>query len=447
MLMINGALKRPHTGDGDTVTGRRVLAALILCGFLGAARSANADAVVHWNNVASGAIGTAIAAGRPGAATALDFAMVHAAVHDAVQAIVQEYEPYYQEIPGACGSPEAAAAKAAVDVLTYLFPAQATSLDAAYIDFFGANGLALDDPGVLVGQEAAAAIIDLRADSGAFPTSFPPFTGENAVGQWRPTTSYLPGPPPSGSAMAAPWLAMVVPFTFDDPAQFRAKQPPKLRSGAYTRDYNEVKALGSLSSMWRTAEQTDLAYFYSENFFAQWNRALRAIADAHVTDIGDSARLFALANLATADAMITAWDSKIHYNVWRPITAIQEGDDDGNPRTAGDSSWQSLINNPNYPDYISGANIITAAMTKSLALFFGTNEMTFDVTSNAPLAVVKTRTYHRFSDAARDVVDARVYLGIHFRFADTAARTQGRRVAAWVFKNYLRPLSDCDDDD
>ena len=142
-----------------------------------------------------------------------------------------------------------------------------------------------------------------------------------------------------------------------------------------------------------------------------------------------------------ADAVITAWDSKKHYFFWRPITAIQEGDNDGNPNTAGDANWQSLINNPNYPDYTSGANNVTGAMTQTLALFFGTDRMTFVVTSLAPLAVQKTRTYRRFSQAAQEVVDARVYLGIHFRFADTAARTQGRRVATWVFDHYLLPVN------
>ena len=414
---------------------------------LSAAQPVSADAVVHWNNVASTAIGTATAGGRPGPATSLDFAKVHAAVHDAVQAIVKRYKPYYRDIPGASGSPDAATAKAAHDVLVHLFPAQAASLDAAYDAFFAANHLAVDDPGVLVGQQAAAGIINLRLNDGSFPATFPPFIGGTGVGEWRPTPSFLPGPPPSGAPMLAPWLASVVPFTLAFSSQFRAEPPPMLTSREYARDFNEVKEFGSFSSAVRSADQTDLAYFYSENFFLQWNRALRAIADAHITNIGDSAKLFALANLATADAVITAWDSKKHFNFWRPVTAIQEGNQDGNSRTVGDPAWQPLINTPNYPDYTSGANAVTGAMTKSLALFFGTDKMTFDVTSNAALAVKKTRTYHRFSDAARDVVNARIYLGIHFRSADTAARSQGRRVARWAFRHVLRSIDADDDDD
>ena len=146
--------------------------------------------------------------------------------------------------------------------------------------------------------------------------------------------------------------------------------------------------------------------------------------------------------MAGADALITSWDSKKYYVVWRPLTAIQEGDHDGNSKTAGDPAWQPLINNPNYPDYTSGANCLTGAMTRTLQLFFGTDKVTFEATTNAPLAVKKSRTYHRFSEAMQDVVDARVWLGIHFRFADLEGRTQGRRVADWTSNHFLLPLED-----
>ena len=428
-------------------------AAVALCVCLSWPSPAAADAVTYWNNVASGVIVTATAAGRPSPATSQDFAKVHAAIYDAVQAIVKTHKPYHVEIPGATGSPAAATAKAARDVLVNIFPSQIATIDAAYNDFFTANSLDPTDPGVLVGQQAAAGILNLRSGDGSFPAVFPPFTGGLGVGEWRPTTSYLPGPPPSGAPMAAPWLATVVPFTLEFSSQFRPDGPPALTSREYVKNFNEVKRLGAHDGSERTPEQTDLAYFWSENFFAQWNRALRAIAEARITRIGDTARLFALANMATADAVITAWDSKKFYNFWRPVTAIQLAGTDGNSRTIADPNWTPLINNPNYPDFISGANVVTGAMTRSLALFFGTDKMTFDVTSNAPLAIQKTRTYHRFSDAADEVVEARILLGIHFRFADTVARAQGRRVARWAFKHHLRPLHhhghghDDDDDD
>jgi hypothetical protein len=144
--------------------------------------------------------------------------------------------------------------------------------------------------------------------------------------------------------------------------------------------------------------------------------------------------------MATADALITAWDSKVHHVIWRPITAIVEAANDDNPHTVADASWQPLINNPNYPDYTSGANNVAGAMTRTLELFFDTDRMTFDVTTAVSQAVRKTRTYRRFSDAADDMVEARILLGIHFRFADVAARKQGRQVADWTVNHYLLPL-------
>ena len=209
--------------------------------------------------------------------------------------------------------------------------------------------------------------------------------------------------------MAVPWLAEVVPFTMRSPSQFRAAPQPPLTSLQYTLAYYEVKALGSLTSTARTPAQTDLGYFYADNFILIWNRAVSAIAAQHVHKLGDAARLCALVYLAEADAGITAWDSKRHYNFWRPLTAIREGDNDTNPLTVGDPNWKPLINTPNYPDYTSGANNITGSATEMLSLFFHRDQMKFTVTSNYPLAVQKTRTYSRFSDAAHDVVNVRIY--------------------------------------
>lgn len=412
------------------------MAALSVCGFI-AAGPARGDAVTDWNEIAQ----QAIVAGRPGPIGAMDSALIQVAVHDAVQAIDRRFEPYHAEVKGAYGSRSAAAAAAAHAVLVGIYPAQAATLDATYFNYLAAKGLG-NDPGLVVGEKVAALILPLRrSDPVPLP---PPFVGGTGIGQWRPTPSFIGNPPvpPSGAPMAVHWMSGFDPFTLTSPTRFRAAAPPALTSERYRRDYNEVKRLGSFASTHRTPEQTDIAYFYSENFLAQWNRALRGIANRHLHRTGDSARLFALANLATADALITSWDSKKFYFFWRPLTAINEGDNDGNPNTAGDPSWQPLINNPNYPDYTSGANNVTGAMTRTLALFFDRDRLTFEVTSLAPLAVKKTRTYHRFSDAAQDVVNARIYLGIHFRFADTAARRQGQQVAEWASNHFLLPLDD-----
>jgi len=414
------------------------IAALIVCGFI-VAGPASADAVVDWNEITL----EAVTAGRPGVIGAVDIALVQVAVHDAVQAIDQRFEPYHVEIARAKGRRAAAVAAAAHAVLVGMYPAQAATLDAAYFNYLADKNLG-GDPGILVGQEVAARILPLRRTN---PDPLPPpFVGGTGPGAWRPTPSFLGSPPvpPPFSPMATPWLAAFDPFTLTGPTRFRAEPPPQLTSERYAQDYNEVKALGALLSTTRTAEQTEIAYFYSDNFLAMWNRALRAIASRYLHANSDTARLFALASLATADAAITSWDSKRFYAFWRPVTAIQEGDDDGNSHTAGDLAWQPLINTPNYPDYTSGANNVTGAVTRTLELFFGTDRVTFDVTSLVPQAVHKTRSYRRFSAAAQDVVDARVYLGLHFRFADLAARTQGRRVADWTFNHFLLPLDDRD---
>ena len=418
---------------------RKNMMALIVCGILGAASPAYADAVTDWNAITVDAVNV----GRPGPGPigVVDIALVQVAVHDAVQAIERRFEPYLVEIEGARGRRSAAVAAAAHDVLVGMYPAQAATLDATYFTYLADHNLG-GDPGILVGKKVAARILPLRrVNPDPLP---PPFLGGTNIGEWRPTNSFLGNPPlpPPFTPMAAPWMGEFDPFTLTSPTRFRAAPPPALGSALYTRDYNEVRNLGALVNSTRTAEQTDLAYFYSGNIPAQWNSALRGIADRYVHRTGDSARLFALASMAVADALITSWDSKTLYFFWRPITAIQEGDNDGNPHTVGDPAWQPLINTPPYPDYTSGANCLAGAMTRTLQLYFGTDRVTFDVTTLVPQAVTKTRTYHRFSEAAQDMVNARIYLGIHFRFADRAARTQGQRVAEWAVNHFLLPLDD-----
>jgi hypothetical protein len=243
--------------------------------------------------------------------------------------------------------------------------------------------------------------------------------------------------------MAAPWAGSVVPFTIGSTAQCQPAPLPELTSAEYAEAYNEVKAYGSASSTVRTPAQSRLVRFWSDNFVAQWNRTVRAVAAAHQLDTGNTARLMALASLATADAFICAWESKRHFAFWRPITAIREGNNDGNDATAGEPGWSPMITTPNYPEYTSGANNATSAMTRILALFFDSDHVTFTVSSLSPLLLPgdpTTITYEKFSEAAKDVVDVRVYQGIHFRFGDTEARSQGRRVANHAFKNVLEPV-------
>jgi hypothetical protein len=261
----------------------------------------------------------------------------------------------------------------------------------------------------------------------------PAFNGGTNPGEWRPTA-------PAFAAMAFEQQAYFHPFALTGPARFRAPPPPALTSDQYTRDYNEVKAKGALTGSTRTPWETDTAWFWTDNPGNIWFGGIRAIAERRVPNTGDRARLFALASMSVADSIISAWDSKRYYNLWRPITAIQEGDNDTNDATVGDPAWQPFLTTPPYPDYTSGANSVSGAVTKSLELFFGRDDLPITLTTTAPAAIKKQRTFPSFSAASQQVVYVRVLQGIHFRFADVQARAAARAVAEHAYDNYLRPL-------
>jgi hypothetical protein len=393
---------------------------------------AQASVVTDWNAITlicvQGQVApVAIPANRAGPPGLLDTALVHAAMHDAVQANQGRFEAYHYENPAlrGVGSAEAAAAAAAYGVLVGMYgaanPCLATITNPA-VTYAG-------DPGLQAGNEAAAALLPLRRPTFALPDD--PFTGGTNPGEWRPTTGV--------TQAAFRFLTVTAPFVLNRNSQFRPPRQPPLSSVAYAREYNEVKALGSLANSSRTPEQTDLARFWLANPFHAWHATVRSIAGAHVADVGDQARLFALVSLASADAAISCWDSKFHYSFWRPETAIHEGDNDGNPGTAGDPAWVSFIPSPPYPDHSSGANNLAGSIMRIMELYFG-DEFEFSITSSTPGLLVNPRPYHRFSDASLDVAEVRILQGIHFRHADEQGRRQGRRVAHWVFMTSLRPV-------
>ena len=391
----------------------------------------HADAITAWNEITVNT--TMVPPGRPGPSNLLDIAVVQLAMYDAVQAIEGDYQPYCGPILGASGSPAAAAAKAAHDVLVNRFPSQAAALGVTYQNYLIANGLSPMDAGIPVGAVAAACMIGKRSGDGSFPAGFPPFLGGEEIGVWRPTSP--------NTSMAAPWLGFVAPFTMKRQSQFRPSPPPGLRSPEYTRDYSEVKSVGSLNSTARTPDQTDMAHFWNLNYQLVLNRLIRDLSITHVNDISSNSRLFALTSSAMADSIITAWDSKSAYVFWRPITAIRNGELDGNPKTAGDATWNSLIAAPPYPDYTSGANALVAGTARALQLFFETNEMAMSITTtNSGPTAMDTRTYDKFTDLRDEVVEARIYSGIHFRFADELGRRQGEHVAQWSHAHYFRPV-------
>ena len=385
-----------------------------------------ASPVTDWHAVAARCVfGGPTPANRGGGPGYLDMALVQIAVHDAVQAIQGRFEPYRYTNPAmrGAGSVEAAAAGAAYRVLTGLpgygpgDPCLAGVTDPA-VTYAG-------DAGLQAGLEAAAAILPLYRPVPGTPIDFP--TGLNA-GEWRPPT-------PSGGSGA--YVAFTEPFALLRPSQFRAERQPPLVSEQYTREFQEVKDYGSATSSWRTPEQTKLATFWA-SVPPTLNNALRSLVDQHIQDLGDQARVLALANIAAADGQIAAYDSKYHFSFWRPETAIREADNDGNPRTDGDTSWTPFLPTPPYPDYTSGANCLAAAMLTTLQLYFGADEFQFSITSASPGAA--QRDYARFSEVMQEMVDVRILQGIHFRSADEDGRQQGPRVAHWTFMKFLRPV-------
>ena len=407
---------------------RTLTASALVC--VGAATpAAAADAVIQWNEIA---ITNVDAAGR-GPSGILDLAKVHLAIHDAVQAYFRNADAYCVEIDNATGSASAAVAAAARDVLVGLLPAtQDATVQTAYQAFLSTNGLA-GDAGIAVGQQTAACILSMRAHDGSFPAVFPTFAGGTNPGEWRPNAGT--------TSMVAPWLAAVTPFAANTSEQFRATSGPKsLTSGLYGAEYNEVKSVGAKFSTTRTAAQTDLAWFYSESFLVLMQRAVRSILDTYARDLSESARAFALATVAAADAAIGAWGTKIEFNFWRPVTAIREGDLDGNPTTEADSTWEPLIATPNYPDHTSGANNLASSLMRTMELFFRSDRLPFTAESKAAAAVQKFRTYQSFTDLCFDVIDVRVYQGIHFRTADEVAFRTGRQSADWAFSHILKPI-------
>jgi PAP2 superfamily len=410
------------------MTAARRIIGILVCVSLSAAAPAKADVVTDWSAITISTIGAGPAV--PGPGRLIEYAMVHIAIHDAIQAIQQRFDTYSPGITPTTGSMIAAGAKAARDVLVNRFPAQTATLDAAYQSYLTAHQISSTDPGIAAGAQAAAACILGRVNDGAYPVPAPEFFGGTAPGQWRPTVLTATGEP---TPMGVAWMATAKPFTVMHSNQFFAPAPPRITSHRYTRDYNEVKALGRNVGSTRTPEQTAMATFHSGNTLALWNQTLRALANQYITNVGDSARLFALVNMAMADAAMTTWQQKIQYNVWRPSTAIQLGDTDGNRSTVGDPTWQPLFPNPNYPDYTSGANSLSGAATEMLRLFFRTDRVNFSM-----IGPTSSRFFTRFSDAAKEVVDARMYMGIHFRFADLAARSSAMRVGRWAYQHFLR---------
>jgi hypothetical protein len=412
--------------------------------------AAQANEVTNWNRIATETLVLfpAAAGGAP-VALQINMGMTQGAVYDAVNAIEPRYLPYLLETrfdPSA--SKEAATATAAYRVLFNIvstvpasipFPNRASLLQTLATEY--ANSLAVipDGPpktvGIAAGNAAADAMIAARQNDGRFGPS--PWVPNYDPGHWRPLLN------PDGSPMLDPtaWVANVRPFLMQSSSQFRTDGPNALTSTAYAEDFNEVKALGSLNSTTRTPEQTHNAIFWQSaggGAFLWGGVARNLIADPQYgVDIVDSALLFAMMNLSAADAAINCWNDKYYWDFWRPWTAIQRADEDGNPDTEPDPSWTALLTAP-YPENPSGHLCGDSAHLEVLQMFFGTDKIRFGVTSSRFPG--ERRYFDRFSQALKEIIDARIWAGLHFRTADVQAKILGRKVVHYMAAHYFQPV-------
>lgn len=399
----------------------------ILAGLAVTSAEIKADVVADWDRVA-----TDVLLANPTAHPFVHLAMTHVAVYDAVNAIDGRYSVYairpQSSTSGA--SREAAAAAAGYFLLSSLFPGQQGLLDSAYSNSLAAipDG-AGETKGVAVGKEVAGKIIAMRANDGR--SAVVPYVFRSGSGVYQPT-------PPGFGPPLTPYLALVTPFTLQRPDQFRAYGPPDLTSAQYAADFEKIRELGSANSTKRTASQTEIGRFYTEPPFAFWARNLRAVAVERNIETAQSARFFAMMHVALADSLIGCWDSKYYYNSWRPVTAIPAADTDDNPATVADAAWMPLANTPPHPEYPAAHGCAAGAVAEALTAFFGTSKVRMTFTSTVPGSV--PHVFDRPDELAKEIIDARVYGGMHFPTSGRHGAELGKRVSKWMVKNYFRPV-------
>jgi PAP2 superfamily len=407
---------------------------------------APATVVLDWNANAVTAVRAATVVDPAGTAPRslyqtegeLYMSYVQAAVYDAVTKIGHRYAPYHHFSVGAGNaSIEAAAIAAAYNTLVFYLGDPGGALAAKYQ---GSIAALPDDKatarGIAVGEAAAADIEALRANDGRYGPS-PAFgAGPLQPGLW------VWAPPPSLQVAQTPWMAVMQPFMIESTSQFRAPAPPALTSMQYANDLNETEASGS--NLPANDPRRDTAFFWNANTINQLNNTLQGVASQHSMDIVDAARLLAAGNMVPTDAGMACFDSKYTYQLWRPITAIRNADIDGNPLTSADKSWTPLVTTPNHPEYPSQHGCFTSALMQVLANSLGTNDINVTImgAQNGASTLTTSRTFATVGDVDSEIVDARVWIGFHFRNSVVAGENLGTAVANWELQRYFLPSDD-----
>ena len=405
---------------------------------------ASANEVTNWNAIALNTISVQPPIASQPNATMVFAAMVQGAVYGAVNAVDRHGRPYLINRSFPHGSDDAAAATAAFRVLDSLFPAQHASLQAAYDTSLAAiaDGPS-KDVGIAVGTMAADAMLAQGHDGRmVIGCTF----GSGLPGVWQPIAG------PMGAPLCDPsaWVRDATPFLVNSATQFQSSGPYPLTSAQYAADVNEVASLGAINSTTRTPEETHAAVFWQTNPSTTDNAVARRFVDQFSLDVSDSARLFALLDLSMADTIITTWHDKYLYDFWRPITAIRHADSDGNPATVADPGWTPLFDpslsaviagvgptlvTPPYPEAPSGATASNSAAMHAFASFFGTDQMSFYATSSRFPG--EQRPFNRFSDLTNEVLNARIWAGIHFRHSDVQAAQIGDDVESYIATHWF----------
>ncbi len=368
-------------------------------------------------------------------------AYVQASVYDAVVKIEGRYRPYHNfraPISTDGASTPAAVAAAAYTALVYYFPDAATTLTATYNSYLGGLPVEGRAAGVAIGEAAAADIIALRADDGRGAVISTPYgQGPLMPGVW------IFAPPPSLQSAQIPWAAFMTPFMLKSPSQFRAPPPLDITSHKYMVQLEELRAFGRVDSPVRTPEETAIGQFWNANVTSQTQQALRDLSTAHGFDLVDTARALAMGNLVDSDAGIACWDSKYFYTFWRPVTAIQHADIDGNPGTTADPTWTPLLTTPNHPEYPAAHGCITASDGEVFAALLGTTDINVDFmgATGGATTLTQTRHYATVEDLQNQIIDARVWAGLHFRYSGEQGVALGVNVADWTIKHNFKPTN------
>jgi len=407
-----------------------MLIAVLSIGLTQAALAANP--VVEWNQIA---LTTALT--TPG--TQIYLTYTNLAMYNAMNAIDRHYQQYGPEFHGPRNaSQEAAAISAAFQILLYYFPAQSATLQSRYDSAIAAipDGQAKAN-GIAIGQTAAARIVTMRTGDGRganVPYTYP---ASPVPGVWIPT-------PPAFVPPATPWVAQMVPFTMQTASQFRpVNGPPDLGSQQWAQEYNEVKLLGAANSTVRTPTQTEIALFWTANPVATYFGAFNELVlDRHL-NLSKSARLLAMLSVAFTDGGIGCWDAKYHFSNWRPVTAIQNGEIDGNPDTVADATWLPLASTPPHPEFPAAHGCATGAIAKTLENFFGTRNVKFSVNS---AVTHTTHTYNNVGQLETEAYWARIYAGFHYRHSLDEGFKLGHRVAEQLNQNFFQARDDADED-